>query len=310
MLRLKRLQNLLLRRREIFLHGGLGDIVALAPLIKREKAAHPRQKLVVLYRDEASAGNPETLSYDTARHMTDAHGKRINFRREYLETFSFIDELRGADPKRVSAEYWHPAEVARRAGGLADPAEYRELLEELFTEQDKTFASRFWVEHGLDKRFVIAIHFRRSSAVLYRLYQAILGCGVMGDRVRVLAMGSTEHEKIPALDETKTISLVDSYQQGIGLRPLLAIGRKANLFLGGRGGFEHFFWYAQVPSINFFDAVGFQEIEKGFWNPALWKENPVAESLLHVDKADVVRVFETMILPQFHNWQMRNAPQG
>lgn len=302
-----RLACLLGRRRVIILHGGLGDIISMAPLLKRAKRATPHLKLVVLYRDDDSPNNPAGLSYDTARRMTDAHGDKVNYRQEYLENFSFIHELRGADLNKALGEYWYPPEAAKRYGGQATPSQYQEILTELFTPEDETIAARFWERHMLGKKFVVAIHFRRSAAQLHQIYQRIIQNKIMGDDVRVLAMGSTEHERVPPLREAKTVSAVDSYRKGLGLRPLLAIGRKAHLFLGGRGGFEIFFWYAQVPTINLFDDVGFQEIQKGFWTPPLWKENPIPNGLLNASAVNPDEALETIILPRFLDWKRERS---
>ena len=179
---------------------------------------------------------------------------------------------------------------------------FKKAIREIFISEDYKFAENYFLNNELNNKFTISIHFRRNAEKLNELYKLIIENRFMENYVKVIAMGSTEHQMISILNKNKTISVIDSYKKGIYLRSLLCIGLKTNLFLGGRGGFETFFKYAGIPSINLFDQIGFEEIECGlFGDKLLWQDDGV----LDVNKFNAHDIFESKIIPQFEKWHKK-----
>ena len=291
--------------KEISLHGGFGDVVQLIPYLKIYKDNHPEDKLKVYYREDNKPSNPKKYSIDTTRCMSDNDGKRINARREILECLPFIEEIQGHDfRKSKPGHYWHPTKIATTHGWQANPTWFTEnIVPHLYDKTKKSNADKFWKENNLNDKFVICMHFRRSLKELVELYKTIVESEEMGDDVRVIMMGSTEHEIIPTKLQ-KSLSVVDSYKKGLGLMDVLSIGIKSSLFLGGRGGFEIFFWLAKVPSLNIFDGPGWRDLHRGLWWPeSYWEENTFKDGPILWKNVNPKQELEEKILPLYRKWK-------
>lgn len=72
--------------------------------------------------------------------------------------------------------------------------------------------------------------------------------------------------------------------------PLLQVVRGADLFVGGRGGFELFALVSGTPALTVFDDDGWWE-QRRLWPRRLWNENPLGGfALAHTfDAAAVCR---------------------
>ena len=291
--------------KEISLHGGFGDVVQLIPYLKIYKDNNPEERLKVYYREDDTPSDPRIYSGDTARLMTDQHGNKYNSRYEILERLPFVDELEAQDyRKKQSGEYYDPLTQARKLGWQASPTWFTENITPfLFNDSDRLSIDNLWKKHNLHNKFIISIHFRRSLKEINRLYQLIVKSEEIGDDVRIIMMGSTEHQIIPPkLD--KSLSLVDSYCQGLGLMEVLLAGIRSSLYIGGRGGFEIFFWLNMVPSINIFDGIGKEFLQEPLWWPeSYWKENAFKGGPIIWDELDINQELENKIIPLYHKWK-------
>jgi hypothetical protein len=77
--------------------------------------------------------------------------------------------------------------------------------------------------------------------------------------------------------------------------PLLQSIRMADLFVGGRGGFELFALAAGVPAITVFDEDGWWERLR-LWPERLWDENPL-RGFVRAKEFDAQRELDELVLP-------------
>ena len=120
---------------------------------------------------------------------------------------------------------------------------------------------------------IISIHLRRNIKNIINFAEKI---NDQEEKIHFIILGSSEHDPLPELPKFKSFtSLIDSYKQNINTIELLSIARKSDLIIGGRGGFEMFFWWSEIPSINIFDEHGFFEKDCFMWPRILWKHNEI-----------------------------------
>jgi hypothetical protein len=267
-----------LRKRKIILHGGLGDAILLTQFLKSEIEKIKNRKIEVYFRDDVQIekGKPENYSWGKTRHYTGLGDQLNNPIKEWLDNFSFIKLKFGCDVTLEKGEYWIPEFVQKKFGGYLIPEEFNNQLIKRYLGKNRVSvekAKQFIKTNGLENKFIVGIHFRRQSEKIYELYQMMLK---KYPNIYFIAMGSTEHEIIPELKE-RTISLIDSYKIGLDVNDVFNIGRHMNLYIGGRGGFELFYWLCEIPSINFFDEIGMLEIERKWWDKNLWEKNKISE---------------------------------
>jgi len=276
------------------IYGGMGDAIWMAPYLKKLKMKNPQMKLIVYYTDKDEKGNPQGFSAGKSRKFSTADGKKVNAIKEYLETFSFIDELRGTpNILQGPGELWLSSDVPVFMGGHPTPQEYREaVFDELFSNEDIQRCEEFYKKHNLHEKFVVCLHFRRNADKVYTMYKLL---NSRCKDVVFILMGSTEHEEIPEIEGDNVISVLDSYQKGLYLRDIFQIGIHADLYIGGRGGFEIFFWNSGIPCANFFDEDGRKEIIRGAWAKYLWKHNIIPE--LFNEHSNEEEIFKKHVLP-------------
>ncbi|MBT5855820.1 hypothetical protein HOH87_04205 [bacterium] len=268
------------RRKEIQLAGGFREALLILPFLKQFKADHPTTDLVLYYKDS---------------------DRQVNEVKDYLSNIPFIDALHPFSlvPK---GERWDASRVARRNGGLVSPRHYQSILDECFVKDDYTLAEKIWRKFGLSQKFVIVMHFDACSELIESLYSLIQSCASMKDEAVIIAI--TDNASIEVdLSRPNTYVVKEKFLEKFGFRSILAMGQRADLFIGGRTGLECFFWLARTPSINFFDNEGFEEIRKGYWSVSFWEENPIVDGLVDMDTANIDELLSGMIIPRFRDWQ-------
>lgn len=298
--------------KEIGIHGGLADVVVMLQYLKRYKKRYPFRYLRVIYLDvQEEMVDPKNFGLGLTRLEKKANGGTINPIKDFLENISFIDEKIGSDPTKAK-EYWIPDEPFRRKwGDYYTPKKYsNELFKDIFSHKDIEAANNFWKENKLQDKFVIVFHFRRAADKIAKVYHLIIKDSEMKKNVQCLLLGSNSNEILPVLDLSGQINLIDNYTKGISLRILYQIVMKSNLYIGGRGGFEYFFWLANVPSINFMDEYALNQDQITFktWMPEFWSQNKFKE-VVRYETADPKDIFDRMIKPYFKEWQKTHEKQ-
>lgn len=302
----KKMVNRLNREHYIAIHGGFGDLLLIYPFFRRWKQKHPKQRLIAVYHDDEKQRFKTTAGWKPIK-LQLPNGEKINPLKDFLSSSPHIDEIRPGDVWDDGYDYWFPPLVAHRFGGYYSPRQYQDLMLEIFTQDDIEYAESFWERHRLESSFVVALHFRTSIECVYDLYERVQSYKQMQDHLRFLLLGSTSHEEIPIdriRSDDRLIDLTNNYSKGITIRRLLAICKRADLFLGGRGGFDLFFWLAMVPTINIFDLQGRGELQK-LWPRFLWEENYFPK-LFWNDSFDGEAIFREYIEPYFRKWLDKN----
>ena len=294
------------RPKEIGIHGGLGDVILLLPFIKRYRETYPRRKIRVIYTDiRTDQVDIKNFGLGQTRLEKAADGKRENPIADFLENISFIDEKIGGDPTKAK-DYWFPDKRFRkRWGGYPTPSVYsKTFFPEIFSPRDRTDAEEFWKDQRLKGKFAVAFHFRRGSDKIVQLYKIIQSDPRMKGSVQCICLGSSLNQTLPLIGSDHHIDLTDNYTKGIPLRTLYQIVMKCQLFVGGRGSFEHFFWIARVPSINFMDDHGLVQDQNTFgtWIPEFWSENKFKD-IIRYENADPKDIYNRLINPYFTEWK-------
>jgi hypothetical protein len=294
-------QSLRDRRRGVrtfAIHGEFGDAVAQLPLLYREHQEHPEWRVAVVIRGRRSGvtlrseGNP--FAERGLRVMADGSGRSVNFLSEFWSRVPFVAEVREGDVTDVRFRYFQPQPAFGLQGRTVGPSDYRPFIDQLFTVGDCRRAEEIWEESGRPMR--VAVHLRRSAAEIASLVDE-LDRSEFGPRSAVAVMGSRHHEVIPELSprRIKLIDLTDNYEKGVPIMPLLQTIRSADLFLGGRGGFEIFALASGVPAVTVFDEDGWWE-QRRLWPRRLWSENPLG-CLIRASEFDARRVFVGHLAP-------------
>jgi hypothetical protein len=236
----------------------------------------------------------DPLSEAAVRLMTDSSGRSVNFLGEFWSRVPFVAEVREGDVGDVRYRYWQAQPAFGLQGRTVGPSDYRPFLDQLFTVEDCRRAEAVWEESGRPIR--VAAHLRRSAAEIAGLVRE-LDRSELGPRTAVAIMGSRRHEAIPDLNlrRVDVLDLTDNYEKGISIMPLLQIVRSADLFLGGRGGFEIFALASGVPALTVFDEDGWWE-QRRLWPQRLWSENPLG-CLVRAAEFDARRAFVRHVAP-------------
>ncbi len=291
--------------KEIGIHGGLGDVILLLPFIQDYRRRFPRRKIRVIYTDVRSDRiDRRNFGLGATRLEKGPGNSAVNPIADLLFNISFIDQKIGGDPSQAR-DYWIPdAAFRQRWGTYLSPQDYRRrLFPEIFTLSDRLAADDFWRQHDLAHRFVVVFHFRRQAQKIAHLYR-ILRDRLSGQgRLCCIFLGSSRNQILPELAYGEGIDLTDNYSKGVPLRILYQIVMRSQLFIGGRGSFEHFFWLAQVPSINFMDrhALGQDQAFFGTWVPEFWKQNRFPDLVTEDD--DPQDITHRLVLPYFEEWK-------
>jgi len=226
--------------------------------------------------------------------MTDGSGGSVNFLSEFWSRVPFVAEVHEGNVTDVRFRYFQPQPAFGLQGRTLGPSDYLPFMDQLFTDEDRRQAEAIWEESGRQIR--VAVHLRRSSAEIAALVQE-LDRSELGPRTAVVIMGSRRHEPIPDLNlrRVDVLDLTDNYEKGVSIMPLLQVIRSADLFLGGRGGFEIFALASGVPALTVFDEDGWWE-QRRLWPRRLWSENPLG-CLVRADEFDARRVFAQHLAP-------------
>lgn len=309
---LKRIIFRIRREHYIALYGGFGDLLMMLPFFKVYADTHKKLRLILVYNDPR-CNKFKTTSYWKPLYFETTSGQEIVPIKDFLQNLSYIEKVISGDIWDNGYDCWFAPHVAQRLrGAFFKPSEYRDVMSDLFSEEDMSFAERFFKKYDLQDHFVITLHFRTSVERVGQLYDLISKDDQMGRHIRFLLLGITQHDPQKSQNEDpRIIDLRDNYEKGINIRQLLATARKSHLYLGGRGGFDLFFWLARVPTINIFDLQGKGELEK-MWPDSLWKENRF-NKLYWGDSFDAKQVFQETIRPYFEDWlngYQREANRG
>jgi len=284
--------------RTFAIHGEFGDAVLALPFLRGERRRHPGQRIVVVMKGQrsgvSSRSKRDPLSEAGVRLMTDKGGQSVNFLREFWSRVPFVDEVREGDVGDVRFRYWQAQPAFGLQGRTVGPCDYRPFMDQLFTDEDRRQAEAIWTESGRPIR--VAAHLRRSATEIAALVQE-LDRSELGRLSAVALLGSRRHESVPDLDtgRIKVIDLTDNYEKGVSIMPLLQAIRSADLFLGGRGGFEIFALASGVPALTVFDEDGWWE-QRRLWPQRLWDENPLGR-LVRAAEFDAQRVFAEETAP-------------
>ena len=292
------------RRRGVLryaLHGEFGDALLALPFLYRAWRRHPDRRIEIVIKATASgalsrsAGDP--LSEGNVRLMATASGQPVNFLLEFWSRVPFVDRVREGDVGDPREHYWQPQPALALQGQTAGPSDYRPFLDELFTSDDRRQAEGIWTRAGRPVR--VAAHLRRSADQIAALVSEI-GRSELGPATAVAIMGSRRHEPIPDVPphHAEVLDLTDNYEKGISIMPLLQTIRAADLFIGGRGGFELFALAAGVPALTVFDDDGWWE-QRRLWPERLWSENPLGVLIESAD-FDAGEAFRTHVAPWLH----------
>ena len=80
------------------------------------------------------------------------------------------------------------------------------------------------------------------------------------------------------------MSLIESYKHGLDTLDVLDLSMSADLFVGGRGGFEVFHLTNMVTRVIFFDNM--HELATGSFDKRWWAKNQISEYSYNAAKFD------------------------
>lgn len=264
---------MILRKKELHLtlNGGLGDVILDIYYLSIIKKRYPKCKLIIYYRDDDLISNPENFSLDITRKYSTVDGERINPILEILSGITEIDNLIGTNISNYTYGIRVYPAIFRKYFGYPQPNKFHTYLKNMLIKQDNTRIEK--IKKEMSKYNInIALHLRRNSQKILEFAELV---EKYNPNVNFILLGSTEHQKIPEIKLKNTISLIDSYSKNLNLLDVFKISTDCTLFIGGRGGFEVFHWLIKVPTLCFFDDVGFNEIKIGWWDKSLWQQNKI-----------------------------------
>ena len=299
--------------RSIAIHGEFGDAVLALPFLYHERRRHPNERLEVVIKGPGSHVAARTTDDPFAerglRNMRDGIGRTVSFLSEFWLRVPFVDDVREGDVSDPRLHYWQPQPAFALQRRTVGPSYYAPFLDELFTREDGRQAAEIWGRGSRPLRLVA--HLRRSSEEIVALIQQI-DASQLAAECAVAVLGSRRHEHVPdiAPSRVELIDLTDNYEKGTSIMPLLQTIRTADLFIGGRGGFEIFALAAGVPALTVFDEDGWWE-RRRLWPERLWAENPLG-AFFRADQFDARLAFEDVVRPWLEATltSRRRAPVG
>ena len=282
--------------RSVAIHGELGDAILALPFLYGEHRRHPDEGLEVVIKGLGSRAAASTKEDPFAerglRRMRDGAGRTVSFLAEFWLRVPFVDEVHEGDINDPRFYYWQPQPAFTLQRRSLGPSDYAPFLDRLFTQEDCRRAGEVWGRTSRPLRLVA--HLRRSADEIVALLQQ-LDASALAPACAVAVVGSRRHEPIPDVpfSQIELIDLTDNYEQGIAIMPLLQTVRMADLFLGGRGGFELFALAARVPALTVFDEDGWWE-QRRLWPKRLWDENPLG-AFFRAGQFDARTAFEDAV---------------
>ncbi len=259
------------------IHGEFGDALLALPFLYSKRRQCPQRRLEVLIKSSASGtvrrSADDAFSEGRLRLMAAPSGGSVNFLAEFWSQVGFVDGVQEGDVEDPRHHYWQPQPAIGLRGHTVGPGDYRPFLGGMFTDEDRRAAQEIWARS--ERPIRVAVHLRRSAEQIAALIDE-LDRSEFGASVVVALLGSRGHETIPNLscNRVELLDLTDNYEKGISIMPLLQTLRTADLFIGGRGGFELFALVAAVPAITVFGEDGWWE-RRRLWPLRLWSENPL-----------------------------------
>jgi len=284
--------------RSVAVHGEFGDAILALPFVYRERLRHPDQRLRVVIKGAGARAAASTRDDPFAerglRQMHDETGSATNFLAQFWLRVPFVDEVQEGDVADPRFHYWQPQPAFGLQLRTVGPSDYAPFLHRLFSGEDAQRAEEIWA--AAERPLRIVAHLRRSADEIATLLQQ-LDASALAPSCAVAVLGSRRHERIPdiALSGVELIDLTDNYEKGIPIMPLLQAIRMADLFVGGRGGFELFALAAGVPAITVFDEEGWWE-QRRLWPERLWDENPLG-GFIRASQFDAQRALREVALP-------------
>ncbi len=263
----------------IYLEGGLGDIIMATHYVSSIKRVRPNTIISVYYRDDDTISNPKEYSYGITRKYKGDNHRIINPISEWIEAIYNVDASTGCNPALVDQKIYRLySPHINKFQSYISPSDFdKSYLVQYFSNRainENCNKILKYINRQKVKKRIVSVHLRRNSDIILEF------CKIIQSRFEItfLVLGSTEHQIIPNYDFLHDkIILIDSYSKKLDLLDIFHLTRNSDLFIGGRGGFELFHWLACVPSINFFDKVGFLEVENKLWPKVLWNENKIPE---------------------------------
>jgi hypothetical protein len=271
--------------RRYAVHGEFGDALLALPFLYRERLRRPLLRLGVVIKGASSGAaarsGADPLAEAGLRVMPDTNGRAVNFVAEFWSRVPFLDDVIEGDIGDASLHYWQPQPAFTLGGLTVGPAEYSPFLDDLFKLKDRHLAGKAW--GATNRPLRVAVHLRRSAEQIAELVHE-LDRADLARETTVAVLGSRRHEAIPELlcRRIELVDLTDNYEKGLGIMPLLQLIRDADLFIGGRGGFELFALVAGTPALTVFDDDGWWE-QRRLWPQRLWNENLLGAFVLAGD---------------------------
>lgn len=282
---------------EFTLNGGFGDVVLDSQFLYKIKGRDKNAYIKVYFRNNFSAPNKDNFSWGKTRLYETDHGNLANPIYEwlsYLKELHIIDEMVGCDIDRKDRGIrLYPESFNVIFGGYISPVMFNDLILtkifELHDAENRELFNRYRKiinEHRSDNKLV-SLHLRRNGEKIIKLAKKIQ---MENPNTTFILLGSSEHQNIPNIGKLKNVvSLIDSYKLGLDTIDVLKLSSLSDLFVGGRGGFELVHWLRVIPTICFFDEMGFLEIKQKWWDRKLWENNRIKKLYhAHTDVEEVM----------------------
>ena len=242
------------------------------------KSKIPDCKIIIFHHDSNDKCDPKKLSYGTVRKYTSSDGTKFDPTKEWYQSFYDIDvvvSLYKEEYNKKLSFYPHAvgAFLRYRKPEYVKSVYFEKKFKKFKLNIEASKVNAKIIDLKKNGYKIISIHLRRNIKNIINFAEKI---NDQEEKIHFIILGSSEHDPLPKLPEFKSYtSLVDSYKQNINTIELLSIARKSDLVIGGRGGFEMFFWWSEIPSINIFDEHGFFEKDCFMWPRILWKHNAI-----------------------------------
>lgn len=263
---------------EFGVRGGLGDVIMGTQFVNLIKDKIPDCRIKIFHHDSNDKPNPLKMSFGSVRKYTSKDGTKIDPILEWFQNIYNIDEIESVNKtefKRKLSFYPHAvgAFLKYKNPEFVNKYYFKKKFNDISFNLPASKVNLELLELKKNGYKIISVHLRRNINKIIELVKKI---DEQQRNVHFIILGSTEHDPLPNLPDLKSsTSLVDSYKKNIGTLELLAIARNSDLYIGGRGGFECFFWLSEIPSINIFDDYGYFEKDCLMWPKMLWKNNEI-----------------------------------
>ncbi len=295
--------NYIFKKRIIKLEGGIGDLVYNLIILQRLLANEKYKKyfFICYYPDGSKEQvlDKNNHSLGSLRLMKDQKNKVINFRKELIDIIIKKNErlaFKGIDLKKINGESWFPDNFWILNYPNPNFSEFNTNFFEKITNNNSTEKINKIIRSE-NNQYILTLHLRRSAKNIISLSNLVSKYkNKINKNIKFIILGSNEHDNIPLNKiEFEYISILDSYTKGYNTIDIINVIKSSNFFIGGRGGFELISWYANIPTINFFDNRGFREINNNFFPINIINSNKYPESLIDKENYDEEKTLKTLI---------------